>query len=225
MIKTINLVPEVLYSRSRDFQFLGRSFDVVFNYAKMNIDLMSGLPLSANTDDSMMLLVSKTLGFETRHQYNSQDLKNICSVFIDLVRNKGTKSAIERAVRTLMNAQNISGTPKVNVDRTNHVLRIYVPYGLKDLVLLEDLFDYILPAGFDYRFIYGAQGENTLKANTISVESVARPVKVSDGLIGKIVRTDGEINEKRPDDSTSDIADDGVATTFTSKIVDGRGQN
>lgn len=218
MLKTKNLIPEAYYNQSRDFQLIGRAFDVALNYSKMNADNMQGLPLSDNSDDSMILLQASSLGFETKHQYNAKDLKNICSVFRDLVKDKGTKSAIERAVRTLMNAQNIDGEPFVEVDNQNNKLDIYVPYGLEDLILLEDLFDYILPAGFDYRFIYGAEGKNTLKQTT-AVNSSITTYKVSAGLIGRIARPD--YNDKRPDDSSNDIEHKGVATTYTSRVVKG----
>ena len=218
MIKTKNLVPEVYYNQSRDFQLLGRAFDVALNYAKMNADIMQGLPLSDNSDDSMISLTASSLGFETKHQYNARDLKNICAVFRDLIKDKGTKSAIERAVKTLMNAQNIGGEPFVDIDNVHYTLDIYVPYGIQDLILLEDLFDYILPAGYDYRFIYGAEGKNVLKETT-SVDTSITTYKVRDGLIGRIVRSN--YNDKRPDDSTNDINNKGVATTYTSKIVSG----
>ena len=140
MLKVKDLVPEVYYNQSRDFQFLGRAFEVVFNYLKMNIDLMEGLPYSSNVDDTMIPLLAKTLGFETKHQYNTQDLKTICSVFVELVRNKGTSTSIERACKTLMNAQNVSGYLNVVVDNDTYNVNVYLPADLQDLVLLEDLF-------------------------------------------------------------------------------------
>lgn len=218
MLKTKNLVPEVYYNHSRDFQFLGRTLDVLFNYSKMNADLMLGLPLSNNADDKMILLTASSLGFDTRHNYNTRDLKNICSVFADLVKNKGTKGAIERAVKTLMNAQNISGSLLVTIDNSTYTVKIFIPYGLKDLVLLEDLFDYILPAGYDYRFIYGASGEYGID-NTTGVQSNVTLMDVDDSLIGRITRP--AYNDKRPDDSTNNIDENGAALTYTSKIVDG----
>ena len=217
MLKTKNLIPEMYYNQSRDFQLIGRAFDVAMNYTKMNADLMRGLPLSNNSDYHMILLTASSLGFETKHQYIAKDLQNICSVFRDLVKDKGTKSAIERAVRTLMNAQNIDGTPSVEIDNINYVIKVYVPAGLQDLILLEDLFDYILPAGYDFRFIM-SKGKNTLQETT-GVNSSVTTYKVSDGLIGRIVRP--SVNDKRPDDSTNDIDNVGVATTYTSKVVDG----
>jgi len=224
MIRTKELVPELYYDFSRDFQFLGRALDVVFNYAKMNTDLLTGNPLSANLDDSLVLLATRTIGFETKHQYNAQDLRNICSVFSSIIKDKGTESAIKRAVQTLMNSQNISGYYDVKVVNkateagdVDYTIKIYIPSGLKDLILLEDLLDYILPAGYDYRFIYGQTGK-PLK-NTISVETNINKYNIKDDLLGRIMRP--MLNDKRPDDSDTNIETQGAATTFTGKSVGG----
>lgn len=218
MLRTKNLIPEIYYNHSRDFQLLGRAFDVAMNYTKMNADLMTSLPLSDNSDESMILLTASSLGFETKHQYNAKDLKNICSVFRDLIKDKGTKSAIERAVRTLMNAQNLEGIVAIEIDKPHYTIDIYVPSGIQDLVLLEDLFDYILPAGYDFRFIY-TTGEKNVIPETTSVASSVVTYKVGDGLIGRIARPG--VNDVRPDDDANDIDNVGVATTYTSKVVDG----
>lgn len=227
MLKTKNLVPSVYYNQSRDFQFLGRTFDAVFNYLKMNIDLIEALPLSQNSDDTMIPLLAKTLGFNVRHTYDTQDLKSICSVFSDLVRNKGSKSAIENAGKTLMNTQNIGGYFKVDINTDTvdnpYTVNLYVPPDLKDTILLEDLFDYILPAGFEYRFIKSTFADNSPK-DTIDVSEKIKPFNLSNDNIGKIAKPNDNI--LRPDmidveegtiDTTSEIA-----TTFTGKIISGK---
>ena len=114
-----------------------------------------------------------------------------------------------------MNTQNISGYFNVLVDNTEHVLKVYVPYGLKDLVLLEDLLDYVLPAGYDFRFIYGAGGD-ALK-NTTGVEAKAKVIKVSDGLLGRIAKPN--VNITRPDADMDYVEDNGAAMTYTTKVT------
>ena len=107
MIKTRDLVPEVYYNKSRDFQALGRVLEVLYAYVKTNADLIEGLPLSDNCDLLMINLLTTTLGFTRKHAYNSNDLMKICKVFSEIVRLKGTKKAIEYLVNSLINAQNI----------------------------------------------------------------------------------------------------------------------
>ena len=172
MIRTRDIVPNIYYDTSRDFQFFGRIYEVIFNYIKTNIDLMTSLPLSKNTDLSMINLLLTTIGFTRRHEYNAEDLKKICSVFIELVRLKGTKRAVELAISTLMNAQNIDASFEV-VDRyvsngtsmvKQYSFDIYLPIELEDKELLEDIFDYILPSGYEYRFYYSEYGMSSKTA-------------------------------------------------------------
>jgi len=174
MIKVKDLVPSIYYDNSRDFQFLGRSFEVVYNYVKTNVDLMTDLPLSSNSDLSMINLLLTTLGFEKRHEYNAVDLKKICSVFSELVKLKGTKKAVELAVSTLLNSQNIdSDFEVIDVYDENknklYMYNIYIPIELDDRILLEDLFEYILPVGYTYNFIYTSLTDT--KSSNFEIES------------------------------------------------------
>ena len=56
MIKVQKYTPEVYYKNSRDFQAVGRVCDVLYNYILMNIDNMTGLPISDNTNPRMLEL-------------------------------------------------------------------------------------------------------------------------------------------------------------------------
>lgn len=160
MIKTRDLIPNIYYDNSRDFQVLGRIYDVVYNYVKTNIDLMTNLPLNKSSDLSMINLVLTSLGFSRKHEYNAEDLKKICLVFVELLKLKGTKRAVELAIATLMNAQNLDidfevidsyktiGDARVK----QYQFDIYIPQELKDIELLDDILDYILPSGYLYRY-------------------------------------------------------------------------
>ena len=158
MIVLQNSVPEIYYNQSRDFQFLARSFEVLFNYLKTNADIIKGLPQSKNFDIKLLTLLAYTVGFVSKHDYNTDDLFNVCSCFALLLKNKGSLKSIKVAIETLLNAQQIS--QKYEIDDTGRVsgskydLIITLPYEIKDVVLLEDIFDYILPTGYTYTFKY-----------------------------------------------------------------------
>lgn len=147
MIKTQQLVPKVYYDKSRDFQLLGRTFDVLFNYLKTNIDLIYSNPLSDNSDERLIDLLTLTLGFKSRHNYNVKQLTSLCSAFMLALKNKGNIQSIQLAVDALLHAENISNGVLITVDNEKSVLNIYIPTELKDLNLLNDLLVYILPAG------------------------------------------------------------------------------
>lgn len=145
MINTKYLVPEVYYDRSRDFQLMGRTYDIIFNYLKTNIDTISNNPLSNDSDKKLINLVASTLGFKQLHNYNTDQLKAICSVYQLAIRNKGNIQSLKIVLDTLLHVAGISES--VEIDITGPVIRIMVPPELTDLTLFYDMLDYILPAG------------------------------------------------------------------------------
>lgn len=153
MIKTEKSVPEIFYRDSRDFQFLGRVFDTVFNSLKTNSELVESNPFSDNFDTKLIDLLTLTLGFKSRHHYNINQLTAMCSAFMRAIKCKGTIKSIQTAVDTLLRAEGISDAARIEVDSETSTLQIYVPLALKDTNLLNDLLDYILPAGMGYEII------------------------------------------------------------------------
>lgn len=187
MIRTEKLIPQVYYDESRDFQVLGRLFDAIANYGKMNIDLMLS-PETKESPSQIVKLLATFVGFVTKHNYDNSNLVAVCRSFGSLLREKGSMSAITDAVNILLNSQGIKlkyGTV-VSVDkdlagRSLHAVNIYVPTQLKDVNLLEDLFEYILPAGWVYRIV---TVENTSIDNSDSV-SIKPSVAITEVDSGK----------------------------------------
>lgn len=155
MIKLQHLTPEVYYKESRDFQLLGRLFDLVLNAVKTDTDLLYTLPLSTNSDEKLLELLALTLGFKPKHQYNARNLKAVCSVFSEILRNKGSIKAIKIACEALFNSMDIS--QQLDYDFTkgkdNTELNLYIAQDFGDITLLNDLLSYILPAGMSCNII------------------------------------------------------------------------
>ena len=154
LIKFQDLTPEVYYKRSRDFQYIGRLFDLVLNNAKMNTDIISSLPLNPDMDPRLLDLLALTLGFKSKHEYNTKQLAALCSIFPFVLRNKGSKLAIEMACNALLNAEGI--TKEASIEVSNQTVSIFLPSELSDLNLLKDLLNYILPAGMSCSLIQEA---------------------------------------------------------------------
>ena len=154
LIKFQDLTPEVYYKRSRDFQYIGRLFDLVLNNAKMNTDIISSLPLNPDMDPRLLDLLALTLGFKSKHEYNTKQLAALCSIFPFVLRNKGSKLAIETACNALLNAEGITKCALIEVG--NQTVSIFLPSELSDLNLLKDLLNYILPAGMSCSLIQEA---------------------------------------------------------------------
>ena len=154
MIKSQNLVPNIYYNESRDFQLFGRIYDIIFNYAKTNIDLMENFPINNYTDSKLIELLARTLGFNNKLSYRNDDLNAICNVFITLMKNKGSLKAIESLVNTILNVSNINKKSKVTLDETTSyplvVINIPDVISNPEIKLLEDVLDYILPIGVCY---------------------------------------------------------------------------
>ena len=171
------------------------------------------------------------------------------------MKNKGSKYAIDNACKTLMNSQNVSGyfNSKINTNTPEnpYTVNIYVPADLKDTILLEDLFDYILPAGFEYRFIKSALADNSpsqifdvdtsINQFKLSNDNVGRIAKPNDNIlrpdmiedydvthtynVGDIVKYDYKvyraIAQTSGDWDSTKWEETQIATTFTGKIVSG----
>lgn len=166
MIKTSLYTPEYYNINSRDFQLFGYLYDSIFNYAKTNASMIYNIPLSKDVDRSILDLTIRTLGFEPRHEYNLNTLYALCWSFKDITKVKGTKKAVEMLIQMLLKAQNYYLSEKDNetysVDihpnlseikignNAEYTVNIKIPDRLRDRILIDDMLDYILPAGFTY---------------------------------------------------------------------------
>ena len=155
MIKLQNYTPEVYYKESRDFQFIGRLFDLVLNSIKTETDLLYNIPLSTNSDEKLLELLAMTLGVKPKHQYNARQLKAVCSIFTEILKNKGSIKALKIACEALFNAMDVDqpldysfteGKGKTELD-------LYIPPDFEDITILIDLLTYVLPAGMSCNII------------------------------------------------------------------------
>lgn len=154
MIKTQNLTPDVFYKKSRDFQILGRIYDIVFNYLKTNIDTLDNLPANENVDDKLVDLVAISLGFKQSHNYNVKQLKSLCSIFTTVIRNKGNKQSIQLVLDMLTNIENSAQHAEIIIDNDcPYILKVFIPEDISDTTLFEDVLNYILPAGMSCTII------------------------------------------------------------------------
>ena len=160
-----NLLPENYYKGSRDFQLLGRIFEVALNYNKTGADMVLNNILSDNSDVRILDLVAKTLGFDSKHEYNVNDLMALCKSFKKIMFKKGTVEAIEECVNVLLKAQDITSQARVFCDNESdptdptvkaYNIRILIPQELNDVILLEDMLDYVLPTGYTYNILRAA---------------------------------------------------------------------
>ena len=161
MIKLQELTPSVYYEQSRDFQFIGRLYDIVLNYVKTNADNLYTLPIGKNMDEKLLNLLAFTLGFQSKHHYNSKQLLAICSVLPLILKHKGSLNAILIAVNSILYAEGINQALDYEFKDNNLVL--YLSPELSDLTLLKDIMVYILPAGIGCDMIKEIQSVNKIE--------------------------------------------------------------
>jgi hypothetical protein len=157
-MKVKNMVPSVYYDKSRDFSYIGRIIEVVFNYLKSCADNVS-INLNQNKISSYLVdLYAATVGFESKHQYSTDDLLAICAALPYLLKNKGNMISFEESVKVLLYSQQLV-TNDVSIEFSDEHLTVNIPVEVSDTVLLEDLFEYILPVGVTYSIVYTASNK------------------------------------------------------------------
>jgi hypothetical protein len=152
MIRLQDLTPAVYCQQSRDFQYIGRLYDVVLNYSKTNADALNSLPVGKSMNESLLNLLSMSLGFKTRHAYNAKQLTAVCGVLPIIMRQKGSLNAIITAVNAMLVAEGLTQPLDYSI-APKEKITLYLPQQLTDLALLQDLISYILPAGMGCSFV------------------------------------------------------------------------
>ena len=178
MIRLQDLTPSVYYTKSRDFQFIGRLYDLVLNYVKTNADNIYTLPIHDNMNEQLLNLLAFTLGFQSRHNYNGTQLYAICSVLPLILKNKGSLNAIIIAVNALLHAEGIKQALDYSIDNGKSIT-LYLPQQLTDLNLLRDLLVYILPAGISCSMIKEIQEISKIKTEISTSDTVIYTVENS----------------------------------------------
>ena len=151
MIKLQNSTPSVYYNHSRDFQYIGRLYDVVLNYVKTNSDLLETIIGSSIYDRRFIELLLTTLGFNIKADYNLDQLVAVSQIFSKALHNKGTTTAIYLVCNAMLAAT--GETNSVYVELQDNVLKIALNSKYLDMRLLRDVLDYILPAGISVKFV------------------------------------------------------------------------
>lgn len=190
MIKLQNYTPEIYYKESRDFQFIGRLFDLVLNAIKTDVDLLYHMPLSTDSDEKLLDLLAMTLGFKPKHQYNAQQLKAVCSVFTEILRHKGSIKALKIACEALFNSMDINQALDYDFTpgKANTELNLYIPPEFEDITILNDLLAYVLPAGMSCNIIKELHIKTTANINLGLQDIVKWDTKINSNKYSQIPR-------------------------------------
>lgn len=205
MVRTETQVPSNYYTRSRDFQLLGRLFDLSMNSSKDYADSVRGCADGTALDGRMLSLLAKTVGFDCRDGHAASDLLMACRGFKSIMRRKGSEQAVIDCVSLLMRAQNVDDAFDVTIsnkdgDADVHEVLVLVPKELSDVTLLEDLLDYVLPAGYVLNIVVGLSDNGGVSEDDAKITTGHKSVKYADDEVGKVY---GDADDSY--DSTSTI--------------------
>lgn len=163
VLRLQNMTPDIYTAESRDFQILCRIADCLYNGVKFDIDAMLKVLDTQLCREEMLNLLQTKLGFFTNKTLTATQLRYALMTFPILIRNKGSMSAVLGAVSTFLHMLGVKSeikawvtTDDINVNGNiikNHTVIIGIGTTLADTTMLDELFRYILPAGFEY-YIY-----------------------------------------------------------------------
>lgn len=157
MIKTENLVPRVYYEHSRDFQLLGRLFEVLMNQPKLGADMLYDIRSQGFAGDRLIDLLASTVGFSVKEQFDVSQLEAACSVFALALRNKGSLRGIELAGQVLVHAAGNQDEFSCVVSDDGTSIDMFIPEGITDIRLLKALLEYLMPVGMQYTLLRQTQ--------------------------------------------------------------------
>lgn len=146
-IKLQHMTPRPYYEQSRDFQLIGRLFDIVLNSVKTNADMIYNLPLIADTDEKLADLIALTLGFKLKHNYPAKPLMALCSAFPTALKKKGSLAGVEEIVKTLVRAEGLKDKWICETNDACDTVSVVVPLRFSNVTLLKDALEYVIPAG------------------------------------------------------------------------------
>jgi hypothetical protein len=188
MIRLQKYTPEVYYERSRDFQFIGRLYDVVLNSVKTNADTIRyGLPFNPQSPQELLSLMTMTLGFKAKHQYSHSQLLAICSIFSEILKNKGNIRAIQLIGEAILKTEGILGNIACLMlydpikQKDLPTLRIIIPAKLAEIALFYDLLEYVVPAGCTVEIIRGELLDTIEAATEIDADDTVIVLREVDG--------------------------------------------
>lgn len=203
------LVPDIYYKDSRDFSYIGRLFEVLINYMKTGAYLVKESVIEGESKNSSSIIVdllATTLGFESKHEYILEDLIAICNCFTEILKKKGSIEAIRETINVLLLSQKIKTDITIEFDDRdandyNHLL-IKVPVELKDRVLIDDIFEYILPAGMTYTLINVSEEGKGTKNQEFKVEGDVELHEMPDYKLSQVSNFDNLGEDNYEDRST-----------------------
>lgn len=172
-------VPDIYVKESRDFQMMCNLFDIMNSGTKFDIDTMTNVLDPTLCNESVLPFLQTKLGFFTKRNFTTKEIRHILSSFKRIVKDKGSRIGIREAIEvylklmcslgsyriTVTNSEELNKTTSsVNYNKFNNVylIEIQLETTIKNLSVLREMLKYVLPTGYDVRFgFYSAEEFNS----------------------------------------------------------------
>ena len=186
--RTQNNVPDVYTRKSRDFQLFCNLFDCVNGGLKYDIDSILDIVDTNQCNERLLPYLQTKLGFWTKEKISAENLRIIMKGFMYAVRNKGSIVGVERAVQIFLKIAKINTNVHIEVINESktqepYTIIIGTEERLGDTTILDEILKYILPAGYNYKYMFYA---DTSFETPIEYADSVRFVTGNQALIGAV---------------------------------------
>lgn len=166
-------VPKAYLIDSRDFQLLCRIFNVIENSSRADIESMISVLDTATCRDGVLSLWKTKLGIFESLEVTSDVLREILNAFPYIIKNKGSKTAIEKCIALFTRLNGIKTEVTVEIVNNQESDNGYLPYHILITIeafdgsfidTLDKVLAYVVPTGYEiyYKLITRNQYSNTV---------------------------------------------------------------
>ena len=180
LIRTQNNVPDVYVNASRDFQLLCRLYDILINGVKYDTEAIKSVINTFMCNTRLLELLQTKLGFFTKSSISDDDLRYVLCAFPDIIKHKGSRQSIEEAVLVFLKLNHINtgydilitNKPRAGSSATPYSVQIGIEGAVRDTHILDEIFRYILPAGYIFEYIFYVKADKDDKINLATTADV-----------------------------------------------------
>ena len=153
MFRLIDTSPEYYLQQSRDFQYLTRLMDIWFRGFKFDADMILKTADPLSCPDEYLQSLSEKIGFYPRKHIENEDLRIILKAFPWMYKYKGSRKAIDMAVRIGLMLNGIDANASLlRITINNMEVEVSTRQGI-DETAIREMFRHIAPVGYALVFV------------------------------------------------------------------------
>ena len=190
-------VPEIYVNESRDFQLLCRLFNLIVNDLLYSSSTMRSVSDTENSPSELLDLLCGRVGFHPLTHIPGKELRAILKCFPHLIKYKGSKICIAEAVIMFLKIKHQRGGVVVhiinkeqaenNTTQNTYKIIISTEHNLGDVTILNELWRYLIPTGYDVEYARLSKVEltnfNALYHNTVTYADMTKTTNETTGSV------------------------------------------